>query len=59
MRGLAQLIRAFIRSDGGPTATEYAVLLALIAVSVIGAMSMYGQHMNALYTSLTSSVDVF
>ena len=59
MKALAQLTREFFRSDSGPTATEYAVLLALIAVSVIGAMSMFGEHMDALYASIAGGVDVF
>ena len=49
----------FARSDDGPTATEYAVLLGLIAVAVIGAMSQFGDHMNALYLSLATTLDVF
>jgi len=49
----------FVRSDDGPTATEYAVLLGLIAVAVIGAMSQFGEHMDAIYVSLATTLDVF
>ena len=59
MKVLARLSMAFCRSDSGPTATEYAVLLALIAVAVIGALSAFGDHMNVVYSSLAGSVDVF
>ena len=48
-----------LRSEGGPTATEYAVLLAVIAITVLGAMSQFGEHMDNLYTIINGSVDVF
>jgi Flp pilus assembly pilin Flp len=48
-----------LRTEDGPTATEYAVLLALIAVSVIGAMSMFGEHMDNLYVIINTTLDVF
>jgi Flp pilus assembly pilin Flp len=49
----------FVRTDDGPTATEYALLLGLIAVAVIGALSQFGDHMNALYVSLATTLEVF
>lgn len=49
----------FVRADDGPTATEYAILLGLIAVAAIGALSQFGDHMNALYLSLATTLDVF
>ncbi len=49
----------FLRGDDGPTATEYAVLLALIALTVLGAMSAFGDRMNAIYASVTTTLDVF
>ena len=52
-------VRRLLVSEDGPTATEYAVLLALIAVSVLGAMAMFGQHMANLYVALDTGVDVF
>lgn len=56
--GLQRLLR-LLRSEDGPTATEYAVLLAVIALTVLGAMSMYGQHVNDIWTMVATSVDVF
>jgi Flp pilus assembly pilin Flp len=52
-------VRRLLASEDGPTATEYAVLLALIAVAVLGAMAMFGQHMSNLYVAVDSGVDVF
>ena len=46
----------FFKSDDGPTATEYAVLIALICVAVIGALSSFGVHMDNMYMSIASTV---
>ena len=47
------------RSEEGPTTTEYAVLIAVICVAVIGALSSFGVHMDALYTELNTTLGVF
>jgi len=49
-------ISAFLRDESGPTATEYAVLIAVICVAVIGALSSFGNHMDNLYTAIASTV---
>jgi Flp pilus assembly pilin Flp len=51
-------IKRLWRSEEGPTATEYAVLIAVICVAVIGALSSFGVHMDNLYTSINSTVPV-
>ncbi|MCH7808013.1 MAG: Flp family type IVb pilin [Planctomycetes bacterium] len=42
----------FLNSDEGPTATEYAIMLALIAIGVMVAMAAFGDRMTAIYTSI-------
>lgn len=42
----------FLNSDEGPTATEYAIMLALIAIGVMVAMAAFGERMTAIYTSI-------
>ncbi len=59
MRALHQTLLRLLRSEDGPTAVEYAILLAVIVVSVIGALSLFGVHMDNLYTALTLTLDVF
>ena len=56
MNAFCQKLREFVRSDGGPTAVEYAILIAVICVAVIGALSSFGVHMDNLYTSIASTV---
>ena len=59
MNGWLQILLRWLRSDDGPTATEYGVLIALICVAVIGAMSMFGDHMGNLYSILDGTLKVF
>ena len=59
MRSLHQTLLRLLRSEDGPTAVEYAILLAVIAVSVIGALSLFGVHMDNLYTALNLTLSVF
>lgn len=59
MSAVVQKVLQLARSDAGPTATEYGVLLGLIAVGVLSAMSMFGEHMNALYVTLAGTLSVF
>lgn len=56
MNAFRQVLTRFVREENGPTATEYAVLIAVICVTVIGALSSFGVHMDNLYTSLASTI---
>lgn len=58
MKTILQITMRFARSEDGPTATEYAVMIAVICVAVIGALSSFGVHMDNLYTSLASTIPV-
>jgi pilus assembly protein Flp/PilA len=43
-------------SEDGPTAVEYAVMLALIIVVCIGAITILGQNANTTFTSVGNSI---
>jgi len=46
----------FLRSEDGPTATEYGVLIALICVGVIAALSGFGGHVGNIYVSIAGTM---
>jgi len=48
--------RRLSRDDRGATATEYALLLAFIAVVIIVAVALFGSSLNSLLSSVASSV---
>ncbi len=56
MNALIKRACAFLKSEDGPTATEYAVLLALIAVGVIATLANFGTHVNDMYVTIAGSV---
>jgi pilus assembly protein Flp/PilA len=49
MRNFLTCMKSFLRSEGGPTATEYAVLLALIIVVAIGTISVLGVKVDGIF----------
>jgi pilus assembly protein Flp/PilA len=58
MRKFAQFAVDFLRREDGPTAVEYAVMLALIIVVCIGAITTLGGNANKTFTSVGAAVNV-
>ena len=52
MRNLSQQIADFVKQEDGPTAVEYAVMLALIVVVCIGAITTLGGNANQTFTTV-------
>lgn len=48
----------FLKREDGPTAVEYAVMLALIIVVCIGAITALGSNANATFTSVGEAANV-
>ena len=48
----------FLRNEDGPTAVEYAVMLALIIVVCIGAVTTLGSNANKTFTFVGNAVNV-
>ena len=55
---LSPCVVEFLRREDGPTAVEYAVMLALIIVVCIGAITTLGQNANQTFTSVGAAVNV-
>jgi pilus assembly protein Flp/PilA len=58
MRKLGQFVVNFVKAEDGPTAVEYAVMLALIIVVCIGAITTLGSNANKTFTSVGSAINV-
>jgi len=58
MRKLAQFAVDFLKREDGPTAVEYAVMLALIIVVCIAAISVLGSNANSTFANVGSATDV-
>ena len=46
----------FLKREDGPTAVEYAVMLALIIVVCIGAITTLGQRANNTFNTIDSNL---
>lgn len=49
-------IRRFIRDEKGATAIEYGLIAALIAVVVIGALTILGTSLDATFDSIGTAL---
>ena len=58
MRKFTQHLVNFVKREDGPTAVEYAVMLALIIVVCITAISTLGSNANSTFTKVGNAVNV-
>lgn len=56
MKGLAQKVHRFLVSEDGPTAVEYAVMLALIIIVCLTAISAVGTQTSAQFNNIATEV---
>ena len=56
MRKLSQFALDFLKREDGPTAVEYAVMLALIIVVCITAITALGSNANKTFSSVSSTI---
>lgn len=47
-----ELIKNFLKAEDGPTAVEYAVMLALIVVVCIAAITALGSNANKVFSNV-------
>lgn len=45
-----------LRDDRGATATEYAILVALIAIAIVGGITLFGTQLNQWFSTLAAGV---
>jgi len=56
MRAITKSMVEFLKKEDGPTAVEYAVMLALIVVVCIAAITTLGSNANSTFSFVASSV---
>ena len=56
MKSLALSFKKFLVSEDGPTAVEYAVMLALIIVVCLTAIQAVGTNAKATFTSVAGQL---
>ena len=53
---ISNAVAHFLKREGGPTAVEYAVMLALIIVVCIAAITSLGTNANATFTGVSNTL---
>ena len=56
MKSLALCVKKFLVSEDGPTAVEYAVMLALIIVVCLTAIQAVGTNAKTTFTSVSAQL---
>jgi len=56
MRSMTQKLVTFLKQEDGPTAVEYAVMLALIVVVCIAAITTLGTNANSTFSYVGSAI---
>jgi pilus assembly protein Flp/PilA len=56
MEHLLYRVESFFVSEEGPTATEYAVMLALIVMVCLGAITGIGQTVSTIFTNVDAGL---
>ena len=56
MKNLTNAVAKFLKSEDGPTAVEYAVMLALIIVVCLTAIQAVGTNASATFTNVSTKL---
>jgi len=56
MKSLAKKVHRFLKSEDGPTAVEYAVMLALIVIVCLAAITSVGTEADATFDNVATQL---
>ncbi len=56
MKALVSRMKAFLVDEDGPTATEYAVMLALIIIACMAAITLLSDALQTTFTNLSTNL---
>ena len=56
MNGLSSKVRQFLVSEDGPTAVEYAVMLAMIIMACVTILQNLGSSVSGSFSAASSAV---
>lgn len=56
MKNFVLNVKKFLKSEDGPTAVEYAVMLALIVIVCLTAISSIGTNANTTFQNVAQSI---
>jgi pilus assembly protein Flp/PilA len=54
---LLKTLKIFVEDESGATAIEYALIAALVAISLIAAVTALGDSLSAIFTHVSTALD--
>jgi len=49
-------IKSFMKDESGATAIEYGLIAALVAVAIIGALTVLGSQLSVIFTKVSTEL---
>ena len=59
MDRMRTIARKFVKSDEGIAVTEYGLLIALVAVLLIGVVTIFGSSISSWFANKTNTITSF
>lgn len=56
MKATIRRVTTFLKSEDGPTASEYAIMLSLIVLAAMGSIHLLGSKMDSIFTYIGSNL---
>ena len=57
MKSIVSKVQRFLKSEDGPTAVEYAIMLALIVIVCLTAIQAIGDNANTAFNTIATEID--
>jgi len=57
MKSIATKVQRFLKSEDGPTAVEYAIMLALIVIVCLTAIQAIGTNASSAFQNIADELD--
>jgi pilus assembly protein Flp/PilA len=54
---MTQFFKRFLKDESGATAIEYGLIAALIAIVIIGGVSVLGKNLNSKFVKLSTDMN--
>ncbi len=54
---MARLMRRFLKDEGGATAIEYALIVAVLSLAIVGGLSQVTNSMTGMFSNTAGAID--
>lgn len=56
MLNLLNRMKSYLRNEKGQGMVEYALIIAFVAIIVIGAVTLFGEQIKTIFTNITGGL---